>query len=67
MESDLINIKLIKMQRNPKEKRKYLYPSYKLSITNLDNFLTEKIIEKKISLKNLYIKHWYMTLVIYKK
>ena len=56
MESDLINIKLIKVQRDPKEKRKYLYPSYKLNITNLDNFLTEKIISKKISLKNLYYK-----------
>jgi len=56
MESNLINIKLIKTQRNPKEKRKYLYPSYKISITNLDNFLTEKIISKKISLKNLYYK-----------
>ena len=56
MESDLINIKLIKVQRDPKEKRKYLYPSYKLNITNLDNFLTEKIISKKLSLKNLYYK-----------
>ena len=56
MESDLINIKLIKVQRDPKEKRKYLYPSYKLNIINLDNFLTEKIISKKISLKNLYYK-----------
>lgn len=56
MESDLINIKLIKVQKNLKEKRKYLFPSYKLSITNLDNFLTEKIIAKKISLKNLYYK-----------
>ena len=41
METNLINIKLIKLARNPKER--YLYPSYKLSITNLDNFLTEKI------------------------
>jgi hypothetical protein len=56
MESDLINIKLIKVKRDPKEKRKYLYPSYKLNIINLDNFLTEKIISKKISLKNLYYK-----------
>ena len=56
MESDLINIKLIKVQRDTKEKRKYLYPSYKLNITNLDNFLTEKIISKKLSLKNLYYK-----------
>ena len=56
MESDLINIKLIKVQRDPKEKKKYLYPSYKLNIINLDNFLTEKIISKKISLKNLYYK-----------
>ena len=54
MESNLINIKLIKTPRNPKEK--YLFPSYKLSITNLDNFLTEKIISKKISLKNLLYK-----------
>ena len=56
MESDLINIKLIKVQKNQKEKRKYLFPSYKLVITNLDNFLTEKIIAKKIALKNLYYK-----------
>lgn len=56
MESDLINIKLIKVQKNLKEKRKYLLPSYKLAIINLDNFLTEKIIEKKIALKNLYYK-----------
>ena len=56
MESDLINIKLIKVQKNQKEKRKYLFPSYKLAITNLDNFLTEKIIAKKIALKNLYYK-----------
>jgi len=56
MEPDLINIKLIKVQRNQKEKKKYLFPSYKLSITNLDNFLTEKIIAKKIALKNLYYK-----------
>ena len=54
METNLINIKLIKLARNPKEK--YLLPSYKLSITNLDNFLTEKIISKNISLKNLYYK-----------
>jgi len=54
MESNLINIKLIKTPRNPKEK--YLFQSYKLSITNLDNFLTEKIISKKISLKNLLYK-----------
>jgi len=54
MESNLIKIKLIKTAKNPKEK--YLYPSYKLSITNCDNFLTEKILEKKLSLKNLYYK-----------
>ena len=54
MESNLINIKLIKTPRNTKEK--YLFPLYKLSITNLDNFLTEKIISKKISLKNLLYK-----------
>ena len=54
MELNLIKIKLIKTARNPKEK--YLYPSYKLSITNCDNFLTEKILEKKLSLKNLYYK-----------
>ena len=54
METNLINIKLIKSARSPKEK--YLYPPYKLSITNLDNFLTEKIISKNISLKNLYYK-----------
>ena len=54
METNLINIKLIKSAKSPKEK--YLYPPYKLSITNLDNFLTEKIISKNISLKNLYYK-----------
>ena len=54
METNLINIKLIKLAKKPKEK--YLYPSYKLSITNLDNFLTEKILSKNISLKNLYYK-----------
>jgi len=54
METNLINIKLIKIAKSPKEK--YLYPSYKLSITNLDTFLTEKIISKNISLKNLYYK-----------
>ena len=54
MESNLIKIKLIKTARNPKER--YLYPSYKLSITNYDNFLTEKILEKKLSVKNLYYK-----------
>lgn len=56
MDSNLINIKLIKLPRDPKDKRKYFYPAYKLSITNLDNFLTEKIISKNISLKNLYYK-----------
>ena len=56
MESNLIYIKLFKVSRNPKEKKKYLFPSYKLSIINKDNFLTEKIISKKISLKNLYYK-----------
>ena len=47
MESNLIYIKLFKVSRNPKEKKKYLFPSYKLSITNKDNFLTEKIISKR--------------------
>ena len=72
METNLINIKLIKLARNPKEK--YLLPSYKLSITNLDNFLTEKIISKNISLKNLYyktviyiIKQLYMIMATCKK
>ena len=52
MESNLIYIKLFKVSRNPKEKKKYLFPSYKLSITNKDNFLTEKNnIEKNISKK----------------
>ena len=54
MESNLIKIKLIKLARNPNEK--YLYSNYKLSITNCDNFLTEKILEKKLSFKNLYYK-----------
>ena len=56
MDSNLINIKLIKVPRNQKDKKKYLFPSFKLSITNKDNFLTEKIISKKLSLKNLYYK-----------
>ena len=56
MDSNLIYIKLIKVPRNQKDKKKYLFPSFKLSITNKDNFLTEKIISKKLSLKNLYYK-----------
>ena len=56
MDSNLIYIKLIKVPRNQKDKKKYVFPSFKLSITNKDNFLTEKIISKKISLKNLYYK-----------
>jgi hypothetical protein len=54
MSSNLIEIKLIKQPINPKEK--FLLPSYKISITNLDNFLTEKILSKNISLKNLLYK-----------
>jgi hypothetical protein len=54
MSSNLIEIKLIKQPINPKEK--FLLPSYKISITNLDNFLTEKILSKNISLKNILYK-----------
>ena len=52
--SNLIQIKLIKLARNPKEK--YESPSFKLSITNLDNFLSEKIIYRNISFNNLVYK-----------
>ena len=52
--SNLIEIKIIKLSRNPKEK--YLSPSFKLSITNLDNFLSEKIFYRNISFNNLYYK-----------
>ena len=52
--SNLIEIKLIKLSRNPKEK--YVSPSFKLSITNLDNFLSEKIIYRNISFNNLFYK-----------
>ena len=52
--SNLIQIKLVKLARNPKEK--YEFPSFKLSITNLDNFLSEKIIYRNISFNNLIYK-----------
>ena len=52
--SNLIEIKLIKLARNPKEK--YESPSFKLSISNLDNFLSEKIIFRNISFNNLFYK-----------
>ena len=52
--TNLIEIKLIKLARNPKEK--YLSPSFKLSITNLDNFLSEKIINRNISFNDLFYK-----------
>ena len=52
--SNLIEIKIIKLSRNPKEK--YLSPSFKLSITNLDNFLSEKILYRNISFNNLFYK-----------
>ena len=52
--SNLIEIKIIKLSRNPKEK--YLSPSFKLSITNLDNILSEKIFYRNISFNNLYYK-----------
>ena len=52
--SNLIEIKLIKLARNPKEK--YVSPSYKLSIKNLDNFLSEKIIRQNIDFKDLFYK-----------
>jgi len=52
--SNLIEIKLIKLSRNPKEK--YVSPAYKLSIKNLDNFLSEKIIRQNIDFKDLFYK-----------
>jgi hypothetical protein len=52
--SNLIEIKLIKLARNPKEK--YVSPSYKLSIKNLDNFLSEKIIRQNMDFKDLFYK-----------
>jgi len=52
--SNLIEIKLIKLARNPKEK--YVSPSFKLSIKNLDNFLSEKIIRQNIDFKDLFYK-----------
>lgn len=52
--SNLIEIKLIKLARNPKEK--YVSPAYKLSIKNLDNFLSEKIIRQNIDFKDLFYK-----------
>lgn len=51
---ELIEIKLEKLARNPKEK--YTLPTFKLSITNKDNFLSEKIISRNISFKNLFYK-----------
>jgi len=51
---NLIEIKLIKLARNPKEK--YVSPSFKLSIKNLDNFLSEKIIRQNIDFKDLFYK-----------
>jgi hypothetical protein len=52
--SNLITIIIIKLSRNPKEK--YVSPSFKLSITNLDNFLSEKIIYQNISFNDLFYK-----------
>ena len=52
--SNLIEIKLVKLARNPKEK--YVSPSFKLSITNLDNFLSEKIIYRNISFNDIFYK-----------
>ena len=52
--SNLIEIKLIKLSRNPKEK--YVSPAYKLLIKNLDNFLSEKIIRQNIDFKDLFYK-----------
>ena len=52
--SNLIEIKLIKLARNPKEK--YVSPSFKLSIKNLDNFLSEKIIRQNMDFKDLFYK-----------
>ena len=52
--SNLIEIKLVKLARNPKEK--YVSPSFKLSIKNLDNFLSEKIISRNISFNDIFYK-----------
>ena len=51
-ESNLIEIKLI--PKKPKEK--YSLPIFKLSITNLDNFLSEKLIAKNIPIMTLFYK-----------
>ena len=63
--SNLIEIKLIKLSRNPKEK--YVSPSFKLSITNLDNFLSEKIIYRNISFNNLFYKTYIYNLDDFQK
>ena len=63
--SNLIDIKLIKLARNPKEK--YESPSFKLSITNLDNFLSEKIIYRNISFNNLFYKTYIYNLDNFQK
>ena len=65
MNSNLIEIKLIKLARNPKEK--YSSPSFKLSITNLDNFLSEKIIYRNLSFNNLFYKTYIYNLDNFQK
>ena len=65
MNSKLIEIKLIKLARNPKEK--YLSPSFKLSISNLDNFLSEKIIHQNISFNDLFYKTYIYNLDNFQK
>ena len=54
MNNEKIEIKLVKVNRNPNEKFVNFY--FKLSIVNNDLFLTEKIIEKNIQLKDLKYK-----------
>lgn len=58
--NELIKIELKKLSRNPKEK--YSTPVFKLSITNLDNFLSEKIMFQTIQFKNLFYKTYIYTL-----
>ena len=54
MNNEKIEIKLVKVNRNPNEK--FVNFFFKLSIVNNDLFLTEKIIEKNIQLKDLKYK-----------
>ena len=56
MKKNKIEIKLIKVNRNPKEKYVNINYYFQLLIINNDTFLTEKIIEKNIQFQNLKYK-----------